>query len=446
MSIDLKKLLLYGTLFVAPAGMFYTPVAAVGSLRVFYFGCLLINLYAIVRMRWVQLQELAMLIFLLALIMASAGYGLLVFQPHIEGAAENPVVRVLVIGNLMFGFYFIGHFITELSQEVSVVRILDRSFYGFITVFFLGLALYLLVIRGVVPATVYAHFVSLEQTGYGYLRLSPGTYPNEFGVLCSFFAVYAFISYGYERRLWVVPIAFCFVLGIFLTSTRTAYITFFVGALTLFVLHPSFWFKARLFFMGLIGAGVVVGGLKLIGFNVIQVIVSGFQAALNTNEGSVATRQQTWTAAIENFNYVPGLGVGFESPDASFLHNLPLQLLYGLGIWGLAVMLVLFGIFFASLERRAGGRVADQSARDMAQFRMIRLVLAEHVVLFGLTNHNQAHFLTWLLFALFICNLRVSDEEDEIDTETDTEEVVNSGMPRAADAPSRTGHIGLSTS
>ncbi|GEM_PF-2897028 len=410
MSIDLKKLLLFFTLFVAPAGMFYMPVSALGSLRTFYFGCLAINLYGIVRLRPYQLQEIAFLILALALMVASAGYGLLAFHPMIETAAEHPVIRALVIGNAMFGFYFIGNFITEIAEEIDVSRILDITFYGFMTVFVLGGTLYLLVSQGVVPASLYTHFVSLQQSGYGYLRLSPGTYPNEFGVLCSFFACYAFVKYAFESRAWTIAAAMLFVMGIFLTSTRTAYITFVIGFATIFVLFPSARFKARMLLLSLVGGFFVVLGLRFIGFDLIEVITVGYQAALNTDAGSLAKREDIWLAAIEHFNYVPGLGVGFESPTASYLHNLPLQMLYGLGLWGLLLLILLFVAFFVSTFRDSDAPVAWQSPITMLRFRLLRLVLLEHVVLFGLTNHNQAHFLTWFLFALFICNLKTAPD------------------------------------
>ncbi|WP_423823866.1 O-antigen ligase family protein [Salinisphaera sp. SPP-AMP-43] len=395
------------TLFLAPTGIFFLPLSALGSFRAFYIPLVILNAWAIARLSARQLAEFGVLLLIAAVFWASASYGYVSFVLIPEGLSSNPFVRWLVIVNLMFGFYFIGCWLSEARNSEEWFARLDFSYRGFVLVFLLGFVLYAGVVFGPVPATLYEHVVTVEQSAFGYLRFSPGTYPNEFGTLCSFFALFALIKNSRQGGTASLLVALMALIGIALASTRSAYVTLIVGVLIVLVGIPSL--KRRTQIMGAILFAIPLGLLLLnfLGFNFLAVLKGGFDAALNPNQGSLGERLQGWASAASQFVNFPFLGFGFESPNISFLHNLFLQEIFGLGLVGCALLILLSMAFWVLRKTNLDKTFECSSFSEERYVFLIRIIALEHTVLFGLNNHNQSHFLTWLTFALFVSNMTV---------------------------------------
>ncbi|WP_147418172.1 O-antigen ligase family protein [Salinisphaera sp. Q1T1-3] len=393
------------TLFLAPSGIFFLPIPALGSFRTFYIPLLFLNLIAIANLWRRQLAEVAVLVFLFGLFWFSAAYGYIAFDLVPQSPTENPFVRWVVIANLGFGFYFLGCWLDGAENSVVWFKRVDITYYGFIVVFSLGFLLYLSVVFGPVPASFYKHFVTVEQSAFGYLRLSPGTYPNEFGTLCSFFAIYALIKNSREGGLVPVTIALLSLIGIALASTRSAYVTLICGTLIVIVGMPSLKRQTQAIVAIMIAVPLGLLLLNALSFNTIGVIQGGYSAAMDPSRGSLGTRLTAWATAYGEFVNFPFWGFGFESSNIIFLHNLFLQEIFGLGLLGSALAILLSIVFWMTRKWDASIGVICVQSEDRRYMMLIRLVALEHTVLFGLNNHNQSHFLTWLTFALFVSNI-----------------------------------------
>ncbi|GAB2795303.1 hypothetical protein GCM10027040_22140 [Halomonas shantousis] len=294
-------------------------------------------------------------------------------------------------------------------------KIIEASFWGFCLVFLLGGALYFLYTSGVIGRDIYTRFVTLDQQAYGYVRLSPGTYPNEFGIICSFYAIYALCRYGKTYKLYNLALALLFVCGVFLASTRAAYVTLAFGLLAITFLYPKRIVRIQYLIVISTFLPLVLIALSYISFNVIEVVTVGFDSLVN-GSGSSQIRENDWKEAIDDLMQNISFGVGFESPYASTLHNVPLQLLYGFGAVPIAVVaLLLFAFYYA--QRAKGADIVFNNAFDAKYMGLLRLVLAAHVFLFALTNHNQTHFFTWALFFLTCFRFKVSSEENLLSNE-----------------------------
>ncbi len=398
-------------LFFGPTGMFFIPFPFVGSFRLFYGFATILILVSIFKLPAYSSLRLGLLFMLFIIIYVSGFYGMVsapalaAYSPSTIGLAGNALIRVAVIGVLMFSFFLMA---SNFSRQRSVQHVINQiyiSYWGFVAVFLLGSVLYLGAVSGIIPAYLYSHSVSLEQRGYGYLRLSPGTYPNEFGVLCSFYAIIALMRFGSGVGKYNLVFAMVFVAGMFLTSTRAAYVTFAVAYLTLAAIYPNWRARVKYLLALVIGAPVVIYSLTLFSFNVIGVLKVGYSSAIS-DQGSLGARTSGWQLALSNFQDHFWLGSGFGSADTRFLHNIPLQLLTGLGVLGLVLIIIGLFLFGYIQKNNPSFVVFSEKNYDKKYLSLMRIVLIEHVFLFGLTNHNQAHFLTWLLFALLCLKIR----------------------------------------
>lgn len=307
----------------------------------------------------------------------------------------------------MLGFYNISRLVIPSRRPDILNTLISDSFKGFCCVFFLGLALYLGYVSGRVPTDIYNRFTTLEQTAYGYSRFSPGTYPNEFGIICSFYAIYALLrSQQKDGSFFYLILSTIFMTGIFLTSTRAAYITLLLSYAYSALFAPSVGRRLILSVLPIALAPLVVMTLNVFSFDVLDVINRGYESAANQT-GSSNVRLEDWNAAIDDLLDHLFFGVGFESPKAYSLHNLPLQIIYGLGLIGTSLLLVIF-VAFTYLSKNSPRNTLHFQPEDFCFLKMIRFVLLIHVLIFGLTNHNQAHFFTWMLFSLYCLKLKKS--------------------------------------
>lgn len=400
---SVKELLLRLTFFLGPTGIFFTPVPGIGSLRTFYFVTVIINAVCLWRVVKRDLAHYGVLALIFLILFFSSSFCLVSLSYDVP-LYVNPVVRVVVICNLMFGFFNISRLILKSRRPDILQVLLSDSFKGFCCVFFLGLALYIGYISGKVSSDLYNRFTTLEQTAYGYSRFSPGTYPNEFGVICSFYALYAVLLSQMKKRVVAyLLLSVVFMAGVFLTSTRAAYITLVIGYAYIAFSIPGLMRRLVLCLLPVLFAPVVMMVLGAFSFDVIDVISRGYDSAANQT-GSSNVRMEDWEAALDDLLDNFYFGVGFESPKAYSLHNLPLQIAYGLGLLGTALLVFSF-IIFAYINSKSTWAIRVFYSSDGNFLRTVRMVLLFHVMIFGLTNHNQAHFFTWMLFAL--CCIRI---------------------------------------
>lgn len=391
----LQSRLLSALFFLGPCGMFFLPLPGVGSLRSFYFVTALINVVALMSLRLRHLVQHGIIGLIAFIAACSAFYAYGSFDAE-QGLALNPMVRFVVLLNLLWGFYNAATWLAGRPAD-DLQRLLLVSYKGFLAVFLCGGLLYILYVTG--ASALYSRFVSLEQEAYGYIRFSPGTYPNEFGIICSFYGVLSISLYGHTSKPRYLAFFLLAMAGMFLASTRAAYITAAVGLLTVFIRFPDPQARVQMLLFSAGSAPLLMLVLSYFSFDLIGVLQAGYEA-LASGRGSSGERALDWTRALREFSDSYLFGSGFESQAASQLHNVPLQFLHGLGLLPLFAITVLAVLFFWLQHASGAVTLNTGSERLRRHLSLIRWILFQHVFIFALTNHNQAHFFTWLLFAM----------------------------------------------
>lgn len=317
------------------------------------------------------------------------------------GLAGHPIVRLLVHSCIMSCFILAGWRTLSCGTD-KAWHYVTLVFQGFMAVLILGYILYFGTTAGAIPRPVYEAFNVLTQAGYGVLRFNPGSYPNEFGTMASFFSVSAiFLLLGkscrFSRRFLHAMGLLAFV-AMALATTRAAYLAFAVSLIYVFWTFKAGQAIKAICSVLAVSAVALLFLPKGILEKSINVLDTAYQSAVN-GTGSISKRYEAWDIALPRFIESPYWGLGFEFPSVSGLHNTYLQFLFGLGLIGFfACGAILLSIAFMARKKFAAVR-ANFYDREL---QIITVIAFIHVSSFALSNHNQNHFLTWFCAYLII--------------------------------------------
>ena len=399
MKIKADALFLTSVFFFAPIGKALLPGIGGDSLRFFYL--LLPFSVAYLLMKGVSRKIVMFLVLyvVVALVSVILSAGLIDTS---GGLNQNPVVRLIV--HIMIVSFFVMAADRGMAQgEDFSFGLVRASFIGFFAVTVFGLVLWAGNFVGAVPYAIVELFNVVTQHAYGYLRLSPGSYPNEFGTMASFFAVSALYLLVSKSTCMSRPLLFSVLLaglaGVALATTRSAFVTFALGLLYVFLTIRA-QHKLR---MG--GIAIVVGAAILFSlperFFVAanRVLIGGYKAATQ-GTGSINERYVAWANGRALFDGRELIGLGFENPAVAMMHNTYLQFLFGLGFIGFFIMVLSWAAIAYDFRQRF--RPAEMTLhRDLRALAIIGLI---NVLFFALNNHNQNHFLTWFTAFMFFAS------------------------------------------
>jgi O-antigen ligase len=314
---------------------------------------------------------------------------------------KNPFSRV-IIHNLISSFFILSAWIALNSSVVFKWRIIQNAVNGFTITLIIGFQIYFAVLAGALPMEFYEKINVITQFGYGFLRFSPGSYPNEFGVMSSYFCILTICLIIYNspffKKKYLYFVFLLSFIGMALATTRAAYLSFAVSFLYLFT-SVTVKHKIKFAFFSML---IIVASTIFVPDTIFQyaadILEKGYDSAVNS-AGSVESRYVAWEDAWNLFKDNLFFGVGFENPAISMAHNTYLQFLFAFGIIGavfflLPVFFVICYIFKKQYENISNRY--DKPYRDLAIIGLI------HILTFALTNHNQNHFLTWFTIFLFL--------------------------------------------
>ena len=350
---------------------------------------------------------------LLTYMMVSAVYAYVAFAGFIDASEGNPLVRFALFLCLLVFTMLAG----EQARRFTLARKLK------VVSTFMNGYLISLVAGYIFFAGFYAHLFSLEflarfevlvQMGFGLLRFSPGSYPNEYGVVSSFALAVLTLLLVYRKDLrgtdpifrriqstpWLILWFLLTLAALFLATTRAAYISYLVSVLYIGMSQGGLR-KPLVFLARTIGAGALLLLCVQPFFDVIGILAGGYRAFFDQNAFANG-RINAWRVALAFFMEHPYLGVGFGFVD--MMHNVYLQLLFGLGIAGTCLlMLTALVLFLRSARRRPKTAPAPPASGQLLLVRISTVALI-HVLWFAMGNHNLNHFLTW--FAVLLAYMR----------------------------------------
>ncbi len=321
---------------------------------------------------------------------------------HPEFKKEEVLFRFfLLLTQFLFVLGASSHFFSFKEVRALIMNYTKAVFLSVI----IGYLLYLALNLEWLSLKIFERFSVLTQTGYGLVRFSPGSYPNEYGITASFtLAILTLIfqengslsrknplKKNFLGRL-TFHISYFLTLGaLLLTTTRAAYLAYLWSLLYLL------W-KKKKSAMILIHSSLAILSIVVIfnffSIDILGVINSGFKfSALETD--SLGERLSLWKIASTEFTEKLWLGSGFSY--YSNLHNLYLQLLFEMGIFGFFTLIA--ALFFTLVERRFWHFKSKVSSNEEFVKKVISIGLI-HVLWFGISNHNLNHHLTWFIILL----------------------------------------------
>lgn len=395
---------------LGPIGNLLPLVPNVPSFRAYYillpflvFYMLLFRLTetAIIR---IAILTPGFLYMLLSMIIAGNKAG----DPEDNAVFRYGLLAMLCVFTMLAGSY------NENQSMFQKLHYIKLYLIGYLISLICGYAFFALYYSGHATAGQLERFHVLLQFGYGILRFSPGSYPNEYGTVSSFalsLLTLLFLSRkepfarGYFRKTgYKVLFAAFFVLtfgALLLATTRAAYISYLFAVLYIFFTkYKRNFYKQAAFLLSLVAVVAVL--LIIINhsfFDIFLVFKNGFSSMVK-GEGSFEARIISWQAAYHDFSQSPIVGTGFGS--AAMIHNTYLQMLFELGVAGIILIAVSLAVFAIYQFKTGHSRVSVVSlpegdflwkAADMALI---------HILWFALSNHNLNHHLTWFGFFLVL--------------------------------------------
>lgn len=389
-KLDVKKFLIFLFVALGPLGNLPTPHFLPSAFRAYYFVLPLFFaffLFSKERISKIALFFLPFLIYSFISVSILAKFG-----------TANETHTQFRFFLFVCQFLFVLGAASHIKEKEEVFQLLKTYLMFFFISLAVGFFFFIGFYLKIVPLKILTRFSVLTQFGFGILRFSPGSYPNEYGIVASF--VLSILSLIFlEKRVsefgWSKKFFFLFFLMTFLAfllaTTRAAYLSF--AVCFLYISWTSKHFAKILAFSSL-GLICVFSFLKFLNFNMFSILVSGFSQKLT--EGSLGERYFVWVDTLERAKEHPILGLGFAS--VTNIHNVYFQLLFELGAFGF--LLLLGSILLSWVESFFRYQRFDLDEKGMF-FQRVRRIGLITVLSFAASNHNLNHHLTW--FILFLC-------------------------------------------
>jgi len=390
---ELKQWLLKSFIILGPLGNLLTPQLITHSFRTYYFCLLAFPLFYIPLHRSRVKLALFSIPFFLYCFFSSA-------LVQFSGGEELPIFRAFL---LLFQFLFIlgaSSYVRYEELMQLVILYLKSFFFTLMIGYFFYIGFYI----DFIPLSVVEHFSVLTQFGYGFLRFSPGSYPNEYGMVSSFILsilTWMLLEYKSQRikdffsKSFLILFYFLTFIALLLTTTRTAYLSYF------FVLCYMAWKKRRLVRVFIATSAcflIVVALMRSAGINMFEIFAGGFHSEM-LDIGSLGDRIAIWTEGYETFIEKPFLGEGFSVHTN--IHNLYLQLLFELGIAGMGILIGMLVLFLFERGYILFAHKAKEETFEQRFVRTIAIAGVIQVLWFAGSNHNLNHHLTWLVIFLW---------------------------------------------
>ncbi len=239
---------------------------------------------------------------------------------------------------------------------------------------------------------------------YGpFLRLSPGTFANEYGEILQSVGILVigllFLIPNLRKssvRLPLFALLLAVLLGLILNFTRASWLVFAVGAFGLLLFSKLRWRALlSLFVLGSIALGLLFWLSQiLLEASVLFTIGRRFQELGQVQSHSAGQRLETWAMAWDAFLESPWIGHGWGQFGQT--HNVPLQLLAETGVLG---AIGFYGLMaWCSYQMLTAWRLAQTGLLKGLQ--LTYLMAFWGCLAFDLTNHGIYHFVLWFCLGM----------------------------------------------
>jgi O-antigen ligase len=388
--VNFKRALTLCFAALGPLGNIFTPHYFPDSFRTYYFLLPCFPLYFLLARERIAKIGIFFLPFLIYAFFSShlvEKFGIF-NEPH-------TLFRFYL---LVCQFFFVIGSASALRKKEEIFKILKVYLMFYFISLTIGYVFFIGYYLNLIPLSIVSRFSVITQFGFGLLRFSPGSYPNEYGIVSSFvLSLLAVIvlekrqsEFNYSKK----RIAFLFLstfLAFLLTTTRAAYLSFLISLI--YLAWKSGYFLKTLGAVSLF-IFVFFSLLLFCNINMFQILSTGFTQRID--QGSLGDRYFMWMEAIERVQDQTFWGAGFAS--LTNIHNVYLQLLFELGFIGTVLLLGSLFISFIEAFFKHKRPHPDETSSFLAKVQMVGLI---NVLSFAASNHNLNHHLTW--FVCFLC-------------------------------------------
>lgn len=381
----MRKWLLYLFIFLGPLGNLLTPGVLPAAFRTYYFVLLGFPFF----FNRIDQKQHKLFFLLLPFFLYC-----FVSSMFVDEEALYATYRFFL---LFFQFLFVLGAAAYLNSQREALTLYLKSFFislivGYI--FFFGFYMKLISFETI------ERFSVLGQFGYGMLRFSIGSYPNEYGIVASFVSAVLLLSLSqkwkalpFSKTTSTIFLGLTYI-ALLLTTTRSAYVACFLSICYIF------WIRKKVLLWASVFSLSVLGILKLFNISIIRFILFGFDW-MQATQGSMGSRVVLWSQTWEEFSSQVLWGKGFAA--FADLHNVYFQLLAELGLVGLC--LLIGALLCAFFKRRVLLFFPKEELTPEELFaKRVRRIGMMHVLWFALTNHNLNHHLTWLIFLFYFAS------------------------------------------
>lgn len=330
-------------------------------------------------------------------------------------ANENPFFRLGLLYCLFISTILLASYVKkrDIETKLNLIEIYLKGF--FITLIF-GYIFFIGYYKGVVSKDLISEFQIQVQGAYGLLRMSPGSYPNEYGNVSSFVLSILTLFFFYKKQLSEEKIIFnkkrdtlfylffwiMTLVALFLTTTRSAYLSY-VFALIYLIFSQKRLTKIIKSMLLISVAGVIIFWFaQNYIYDIKSIFITAYNAFFNEQSSSYV-RFNAWEAGWIEFQKHYAFGIGFGT--LGDMHNVYLQMLFEIGLIGILILLFTFVIYFKINHNKV--KVDNSNIKYFLLLKVKNLAVL-HVLWFATNNHNLNHHLTWFcVLLLLISNYKI---------------------------------------
>lgn len=377
----IQHLLIYCFVFFGPLGTLLTPPFMPYAFRFYHFFLIFFPLFFI-KVKPREWKTVLIFIPFLLYCLISAYFT----HNNSYEVDSYPLFRsFLLVSQCLFMF---GAAFCLKDEKERIIRLYLAGFFISLVV---GYIFYIGYYSGAISFETIQRYSVETQIGWGLLRFSPGTYPNEYGNISSFVLLILLVLYAKNKRFLTVIFALLTFIAFLLTTTRAAYLSFTVTLIYLCITSRDI--RKLMFKLFLIGTSILLI-LKAYSFNFFTIFIKGVKT-ISLIQGSTGIRVSHWIKGFEDLNKSIIFGNGFGANI--YAHNIYLEILFELGIVGALLLLSTLVYYFSENSFRFRKLIFDKEKGMKYQVMVIGMI---HLFLFALTNHNMHHHLTWMTFLL----------------------------------------------
>ena len=409
---DTMSILIYGFIIFGLLGRLI-PLGSINAFRFFHVWCALIVAYSFFRKTeraTLQFIAIAMPLMLYLCICN------LLFEININNSIFNSdhMLKLILLISLFISTVVMAAKLKKesIDEKFNIVVLYLKIF---IVTAIIGMMFFVGYYLKIIPVNFISQFqVQLQFGAGGLLRVSPGSYPNEYGTVASFaMSIFTLLLFNKDQlknentiftnkknnflfiASWILTLVV-----LFLATTRSAYASFAIALIYIIFTNKKVnsLIKSilKITFLFIVICIFVQAFVYDINSHFIKIYNSTFE---NGGNSSIQKRYEKWDDASEYISENLFFGIGYGKNSTT--HNVYLQLPSEIGVVGIVILIITF-ILLGCSEMMKTEKIFLPPTVKYELLLKVKNIAIIHVLWFATNNHNLNHHLTWFCILLIL--------------------------------------------